>query len=356
MVNINKKLINNYLAGEDTSPYSLASLENDLNFMKEVINASHDYKIYNLCSEELKQNCDFIVFLVNKFPHEYHFLKEIIDYYMINSSNDIIDNRVEVSLLATKYLKDYATQDELDFYNSIINSFYLAFRHEIEEFQKVRTEEVGLGFLFLIEESFNVRYMMAQKMLLEIFEGQVNFSLEKYLHKNFASVEELKNAKIRNFLLEYITGYDEELANFIKVHIELLKDIIDDVRRIVINWSIYEKILERQKINAILDEIDRFCMEYPMNDLFDSDVYKYIAKKFNLYELFKEYDEMCYFDFEDCEYTLVDFDDLSLPTKGKLIKLSKRVKRILDGELLPDNYINQEENVCRVIKFPFFNN
>ena len=80
MININKKLINNYLTGEDTSPYEISILENNLDFMKEVINTSKDYKIYNLCSEELKRNCDFIVFLINKFPHEYHFLKEIIDY------------------------------------------------------------------------------------------------------------------------------------------------------------------------------------------------------------------------------------------------------------------------------------
>ena len=62
-MSIDIKLMNQYINGSILDEDTLNKLENDYNFMKNCIILTGDKKLYNLCSDELKNNFDFIYFL-----------------------------------------------------------------------------------------------------------------------------------------------------------------------------------------------------------------------------------------------------------------------------------------------------
>ena len=58
-----QELITKYINGEDIEKYSLEELENDRIFMIKVIEYSNDLNMYNLCSDNLKKDYNFVKFL-----------------------------------------------------------------------------------------------------------------------------------------------------------------------------------------------------------------------------------------------------------------------------------------------------
>ena len=61
----NSKIIFDYIVGNDLDGYSIDELENDPNFMMDVIKITRDKRMYNLCSDDIKKNCTFVEFLIS---------------------------------------------------------------------------------------------------------------------------------------------------------------------------------------------------------------------------------------------------------------------------------------------------
>ena len=57
--NFDISLIKNYINGDSLGKYSIDELENNCEFMKEVIDYTNDCNIYNLCSDNLKKRLYF---------------------------------------------------------------------------------------------------------------------------------------------------------------------------------------------------------------------------------------------------------------------------------------------------------
>ena len=72
MEKINNKLVIDYINGEDIE--NIEALENDFDFMKAVIDKSNDKNFYNLCSNDLKINHDFVLYLIYKFSDNKSFI------------------------------------------------------------------------------------------------------------------------------------------------------------------------------------------------------------------------------------------------------------------------------------------
>ena len=62
-----KKVIMDYVCGNDIVGYEIEQLENDHRFMIDVIKYTGDKRIYKLCSDKVKNNPDFVKFLVDFF-------------------------------------------------------------------------------------------------------------------------------------------------------------------------------------------------------------------------------------------------------------------------------------------------
>ena len=95
-----KKLIYNYVMGEDIENYSIEQLENDVNFMKQVIEFTNDKNMYNLCGEKVKNDIEFIKYLIKKFKKDSMFIISIAEEYIKNNqTEDFDDNCFELNIL-----------------------------------------------------------------------------------------------------------------------------------------------------------------------------------------------------------------------------------------------------------------
>jgi len=99
-----KKIINAYINGEDIEDYTIEELENDSKFMKMVIAKTHDKKMYELCSEELKKDPNFIKYIIMFFNSDKEFICKVMDEFI--KTADDIKTFTELVILMSKYTKE----------------------------------------------------------------------------------------------------------------------------------------------------------------------------------------------------------------------------------------------------------
>ena len=66
---IDKELLKKYINGEEFEESLLDSLENNIEFMKAVVEATNDSNIYNVCSNNVRNDANFLVYMINKFDY-----------------------------------------------------------------------------------------------------------------------------------------------------------------------------------------------------------------------------------------------------------------------------------------------
>ena len=82
MEKYDKRIIDAYINGNDIENYSIEELENDKKFMMMIITLTNDKNFYNLCSEELKGNYEFVRFVIQKFNNDINFICKVADFYL----------------------------------------------------------------------------------------------------------------------------------------------------------------------------------------------------------------------------------------------------------------------------------
>ena len=91
-----KRIIFDYVFGNDIKDYDIDDLENDYTFMMEVIKYTKDKKMYDLCSENVKLNHEFVKFLIIMFQKDRDFIKKVSNYYLKNRTPNINEYRADV--------------------------------------------------------------------------------------------------------------------------------------------------------------------------------------------------------------------------------------------------------------------
>ena len=102
MKKIDISLIRKYVNGEDLGEYSIEQLENDKDFMMGVISYTNDTKMYSSCSELVKQDYEFVKYLVLKFKDNSEFITAVADNYLDNTDTDW--ERRELNIIMEKVL------------------------------------------------------------------------------------------------------------------------------------------------------------------------------------------------------------------------------------------------------------
>lgn len=69
-----------YINGEDIE--NIEELENNYKFMMEVIKLTRDKNMFNICSDEVKLNYEFIKFMVETFKKDVEFIDKIATEYI----------------------------------------------------------------------------------------------------------------------------------------------------------------------------------------------------------------------------------------------------------------------------------
>ena len=79
-----ENLINDYINGNDMDDDILEQLEDNTDFMIEVIKKSNDKKMYFFCSENVKKDFRFVEFFIKKFKDDINLINKVADTF-INS-------------------------------------------------------------------------------------------------------------------------------------------------------------------------------------------------------------------------------------------------------------------------------
>ena len=266
MANDINKILNDYINGNEIQDYTLDELENNKLFMEKVLDKTNDIKMYNYCSNRIKSDTGFIRFLIKKFRNNLDFLSDAVDFYFDNTTDE--DHTIEITIIMRELLKGKG-DDRYQKFELMRDILYTALRLQVEQAKYFEKEdykfqsETGLGFWYIFDLYKNneiVTNFYAKKMINEIFIDDY-YALDKILHKQYSSIEELEEKGIYNVLIDVIRIYDDMLADYICVHKPLLKDVLRKYKYTIKRWDKYVDFDEIKKFDKIDEEITNYIDE-----------------------------------------------------------------------------------------------
>ena len=355
VINHNMKLVYDYINGEEIENIDI--LENNYKFMIDVISITRDKNMYRLCSESLKNNHEFVMFIINFFKDNKDFINEVALEYMNKIDSGDIRYKELCFVMSDIFNDQY--DDRAIYYNLLRSAIYNSERVSInivinEENDLLNKKQLGLGFILVLLSDLGkskiITKYFAIKYLEEIFYEKDNMSFEDFIHSKFHDLNLLKKIGIKNFIIDYVKNYDVNLSDYLFVNIDLIKDVEKNINYVVSNWNKYmERTLNRKK-NIFEQEVNNLISCY--NAKFDySDVCTYLDS-LNLelpikFSYFEGLEEICSIDINKID--LIDYKCLQ-----KIIKLAKDLflSNIIDKNYISNEIDNYDDKYKgRILKF-----
>ena len=352
MKKIDISLVKKYVNGEDLGEFTSEQLENDKDFMMGVISYTNDIKMYSFCSESVKQNYEFIKYLVLKFKDNSEFITTVADNYLNNTNTDWESK--ELSIIMESVLP----REVAEKYEMINETLYFEKRLEVEiaEARDSKLESViGMGF-WLIFDQYNgsdiILDYYAQSMINEIIKDN-NINFETMLHSQFKAPNIIDEIGVNNYIINFIGYYDSMLSSYISTHLDLIDNIRNKIKGIQINWDKYKMTDEIKRYNSMFDMVHDY-MSISESNMSETDILYYVAEELGIKDKVKYYyntysleDEFS-FDFdEEVMDDIVKFE-LGNSLKERLIYLN--IRKIMLNQLFSSkptdlySIIDVEEN------------
>lgn len=264
----NKKMIWDYINGHYVE--NIDKLENDYKFMMDVISITRDKNLYNLCSDDIKKNYEFVKFMINTFSDDKKFVKEIAVQYLKVTNNEDTTYKELIFILCDIYEKDKEKDEYLIYFikrAAIVTCERILINSIIEEEKDINIKKLyGKGFILYQTSEFgrsNVMIKYIAKILLEeIFYEDSNLSIEELIHKRFSSLDKLDRYGIKNFIFTYVSDRDSYLATYLSTNIEVISDIEKKIRYIRNNWDNYIDRNLMRKNEIFMQEAFHLIDEY----------------------------------------------------------------------------------------------
>lgn len=290
------KTVEAYIKGEDIEKYTIEELENDPTFMRMIVLATNDKNIYNLCSEKVKLDYEFVKMMIKRFQMDLNFVCQVANYYLENSSNE--GQNLEL-LIIMRGLTNGKEEQEEQFikYSLKLECFYSFHRIMASEVKKENKCEdktsfnniVGMGFFALLEDFGNSELVLnffAKRFIGEILD---TINLEKRLHQHFNNFEELEKKGINNYIIDLLNEFDTCLCNYVLSHSYLLEILRKKFFAIKKKWIYFDLRNRELKIDWIIYYIQDYVKKHEEDFRFpDCFIIGYIAANLNIPEL-KEY-------------------------------------------------------------------
>ncbi len=307
-----KRLVFDYINGNDIQTYTIEELENNPEFMLEVMKFSKDKKMYNLCSKNVKNNYQFIKEVIQLFKNEKDFIIMITTEYF--SNNPGIDEQFyELNILMSEILENdedaYQFKIETSIFFAIIlekifkrfpqNTINTSGNSPIDnsdddfDISSDDNEKIFSDVEKVYEENEIILKYFAKRFINRRFNIITSSKLEKMLHKKFTEVSELTDKNINEFLIEQVCMYYDELPQFVYEHIDLLDEIKKTINSYKLRWNnFFEKDINN-KIDNFYEAVDKYFSDHE-NDIVgcfsEIDIIEYAIKKLKLEDIFQKYD------------------------------------------------------------------
>lgn len=284
MRKFSKKLIEDYIQGKEIEGYTIEELENDKDFMMQVIEVSNDKKIYNICSDNVKKDYEFVKYVVLKFKDDINFICNVADYYLEDVSDDL--NRFEISIIMSNLTKNDKKNSD---YCLIRDTIYTTMRVQIEGVKLANNDydlqSFGMGFIVMLEyfkERKIVLNYCAKKTIQEII-NEFDIDLEDLLHREFQSLDQINEVGINNYIINFIWYYDMALSKYLINHQDLMNDLNKEMNYIINNWDNYNCYDEREKYKLLVEKFCNFYEQIKENTIFTkTDLLFFAGKKLGI--------------------------------------------------------------------------
>ena len=372
-----KQLIFDYVNGNDIVGYNIEELENDMEFMIEVIDFTNDKNMYNLCSEKIKKNYELVKFMVQKFKDDKNFIIELSKNFIKNSPYLCYDS-VELSILMSDITGEDNTED-LDYFGKVLmpkNIFFEKINYTASLIaQKNRNLDMGfIVFQDALKDRTIILDFVAKEFIKKIFYSSEEYTFEELIHKNIKNFDSVKQRGINNYLINYIGNYDKYLADYIMVHLNVLDDLKKELNRVSKEWNKYLNRLNITRVEIAIEEINEYFLNNSSVSSFSFiQLMEHLIKKYKVEDIFhnnEQYQNLVNldlsFDDEDSkkqnEKIIIDKNNPSLIDIKYLEfgdKIFKKLfeKDVIDKSFLDDGYIDKKpkKNKAKVIKIDFKN-
>ena len=288
MKKIDISLVKKYVNGEDLGEFTSEQLENDKDFMMRVISYTNDIKMYPFCSETVKQNYEFVKYLVLKFKDNSDFIIAVADNYLDNTDTDWESK--ELSIIMERVLPRKLSEK----YQVLNETLYFTKRLEVEiakEKDSKLESMVGMGFWFLFDQyngSDVILDYYANNIIGEIIRDN-NINFEKMLHSQFKSAREIAEMDINNYIVNFIGYYDSMLSSYVSTHLNIIKPIANRIKIIQDDWDKYVSADEAKRYNNMLTMVHEY-MNMSDSNIKEQEVLYYVANELGIKEKVKQYD------------------------------------------------------------------
>jgi hypothetical protein len=262
------KLINDYINGEEIEDDKLEELENNPEFMKAVFNVSNDPKIYSMCSKTLKNDYDFVMFLIDKFKDNHTFVDDVASNYL-NSNPDEHDRTsviVKLCKLFEKGEPELFAKYRIVFLSKVMSDLITAQQYKLENPQD---SFVGFGFVFFHYdfkgEDDTLEYIARQVISFLLDEEYVN--LERAIHKEFSSEEDLDKYGLFKYMTNFLGRYDTLLSEYATVHPNILDGLRYEIKKIKEGWETFSVRDDAKRFSIMYSRIEEYMKKIPTNSI-----------------------------------------------------------------------------------------
>jgi len=349
MSKYSKATILKYINGLNPDGYNIEDLENDKFFMMEVIEYTKDKELYNLCSESVKKDYEFIKFMINTFKDDKDYIIKLAkDYINSNSSKDTTVQELIIimaDLLSPLHEVNEFNVKALAFYNSELINLEVVKKIDIVQ---ESYPNFGRGFYYLEAKytmSNEIKMFFAKKFLTDIFYNSEVGNFEQFIHTMVKSSEEIDLIGNKKFILNIIKHIDEFLYGYVICHMELIDKYLIELEKVKDNWYLYTKNLNELRVDIYYQEVERYALTN--SDVDVERISYYVKKNLGLLDIFKEYG------FESEEYTYELFPEEENVTSINEIKclryLTALARSLFESEIIKkyenDSYLTDESEL-----------
>ena len=327
---VDKKLVLDYVAGNDIDEVLLSKLENDADFMLAVLQFTKDKKMLKLCSAELKKDYFFIKGIINIFKDDFEFIIELANAWssyskQTHKEGQLNHELIEFNIFMCNLLKgkhdaaDYFGMLALSDYTSIIGNLTMGLKEENDP------DGFGLGFIIveaLFKDSEITKAYCAKRMLYDLFYDNASDNFEEFIHAYAHNKSIITTQGESSYLVNLIQYFDVALSRYVLIYPELLNNVKKDLIKVLDNWDNYEQNLTSHKVLEFMNQIDKYFEE---NILYQpwftsTQLIEHIMRKFKLEKIFMQ--NAAYAEYrQNCQYHYDKDIDKNFVRKNNLIDL-----------------------------------
>lgn len=350
MSKYSKKMLYDYISGNEIVGYNIDDLESDCIFIKEVIDFINDKKMYDICDESIKGDFEFVKFIINKFKDDKDFCSKVALKFSELSNND--DDIFEIDIIISNlfgYNKNFESVDDV---KNCLNArmYYGACKFEFEleviaSCNKELEEYYQTGFIYF-KELYKDRPIVVDYFAKNMIEDEIikndSFDFEEYIHKSYKNKEDIEKAGLNNIILNYISLFDSNLFEYAQLHIEVLDNVKKELMNIVKKFDYYNQVKNKQVTAWIVEYLLKYVAESGLSlKTSGTALINFISNDLNIPEIKDESVRELYINagISKEEYDEIENDEYqSIKDDEEYIVLKKYIKKIYDSKNVPDDY------------------